>query len=260
MISGRLEFMTYNVNYSRRAVDRYAKFGWEYRSSAVYNVITSENPTVVFLQEVLTSNMIEVQSKLSQWEWHFEPTNSRDGVCCNAIGVKPSFLPKEKREKFAFNFNTFEETAEKVLGLVIGDICLLDVHCPMSKKGRFAMAKNINKCLPNDKLYRVIIAGDFNSFPDCNGPEQLEIVQKVTETVRVSDEAISEVTKEFATRSFKPYPYDKVPEEALKMPGKLDHIFVKGFRAMNPIVIDSPTVEDEEFSPSDHYPLKVTLV
>ncbi len=260
MATNSIVFLTYNVNHSRRAVDEYAKYGWENRSSDVYKVIIIENPTVVFLQEVLSSNMSEVQAKLSQWEWHFESTNSRDGVCCNAIGVKPSFLTREKREKFTFNFNTLEQTAEKVLGLVIGDICLLNVHCPMAEKGRFAMAQNLDKCFPIDNQYRMIIAGDFNSFPDGKGPEQLEIVRKVTETDRVSDEALSEETKEIATRSFKPYPYDKVPEEALKMSGKLDHIFIKGFQAINSTVIDSPTVQGENFSPSDHYPLKVTLV
>lgn len=58
----------------------------------------------------------------------------------------------------------------------------------------------------------------------------MEIIQKVTETVRISDLALSEFSGEIATRSFKAYPYDIVPEEALKMPGKLDHIFVKGLK------------------------------
>jgi hypothetical protein len=50
------------------------------------------------------------------------------------------------------------------------------------------------------------------------------------ETVRISDLALSESSGEIATRSFKAYPYDIVHEEALKMPGKLDHIFVRGLK------------------------------
>lgn len=258
-LSDSIVFLTYNVNYSRRAVDEYAEYGWENRSSDVYKVITNANPTVIFLQEVLSSNMEEVKTNLSQWDWYFEPTNSRNGVCCNAIGIKPSFMDGIKRKKFSYNFSELEKTAEKVMGLVIDDICLVNVHCPMTQEGRFAMANHFDECIPKDREYRLIIAGDFNSFPDCYGPEQLEIVSVVTGTVRVSDEALSEVTGEIAIRSFKPYPYDVVPEEALKMAGKLDHIFINGFQAMNPVVIDSPTVQGKNFSPSDHYPLRVSL-
>lgn len=262
MSLSNIEFMTWNVNYSRRAMNEYAKYSWENRRNDVYKVIQSANPAIIFLQEVLSENQQEVQVNLSQYQWHFESTNSRDGVCCNAIGIAKSFLPGAKQEKFSYNFNQFEKTAEKVLGLTIGELCLINVHCPMEVKGRFAMAESMSKCFPTDKTCRVIIAGDFNSFPDGKGPEQLEAMRKVTETIAISDLAISEVSKKVATHSFKPYPYDIVPKEALTMSGKLDHIFVKGFNIANdtvPLVMDAQSVKGEDFSPSDHYPIKVTL-
>ena len=258
-----INFMTYNVNYSRRATGEYSQYSWDNRREAVYQLIQSSHSNIVFLQEILTQNREEVQKNLCDYQWHFESTNSRDGVCCNGIGIKKDFFPHLKQEKFSYNFNKFEQSAEKVLGIIIGDLFLLNVHCPMEEKGRMVMAANLDQSLPSDKVYRVIIAGDFNSFPDCKGVEQLETIKKVTETVRISDCAISETSEEIATRSFKPYPYDKVPEKALKMPGKLDHIFVKKIKVADktvPSVLDGRTIEGKGFPPSDHYPIVASLV
>lgn len=144
--------------------------------------------------------------------------------------IKKQFLPEESQQKFSYNFNQFEPTAEKVLGLIVGDLCLLNVHCCMEETGRMATADHFDQCFPSDRVYCVIIAGDFNSFPDGRGPEQIDIIRKVTDTNSISDIALSESSQEIAPRSFKAYPYDKVPEEALKMTGKLDHIFVKGLK------------------------------
>lgn len=136
----------------------------------MYNLIKNSNPTIVFLQEILTKNEKEIEASLSDYQWHFEPTNSREGVCCNGIGIKNTLLIGLEQKKFSYNFNKFEQTAEKVLGLIIGDLCLLNAHCPMDEKGRMAMASNFDQCLPSDRAYQVIIAGDFNSFPDGKGP------------------------------------------------------------------------------------------
>ena len=260
--STAINFMTYNINYSRRAVEEYAQYSWENRRGDVYKLIQSTESDVIFLQEVLSKNQDEVQASLSEHKWYFEPTNSRDGVCCNGIGIKRSFLPQEEPREFSFNFNRFEKSAEKVMGVLIGDLCLLNAHCPMEEKGRMAMASNFNHCLPNDREYRVIIAGDFNSFPDVRGQEQVETISTVTGAVRVSDLAIAESSKELAIRSFKAYPYDVVPEGALKLAGKLDHIFVKGLKLADkttPIVLDAKIVEGMDFAPSDHYPIKAVL-
>lgn len=54
----------------------------------------------------------------------------------------------------------------------------------------------------------------------------------------------------------------KVPEAALTLPGKLDHIFVKGFVVApdtTPVVLDASKVPTKNFSPSDHYPIIAVL-
>lgn len=258
--STHINFMTYNINYSRRAANEFADYSWENRRCAVYKLIKSTASDIIFLQEILAVNQNEVQENLSGYRWYFEPTNSRDGVCCNAIGVKFTFLPKEGHIKFSHNFNSLEKSAEKVLGLVIGDLCLLNAHFPMDEKGRMAMASNFDACLPKNSV--AIIAGDFNSFPDARGQEQVEILAKVSETVRISDLAISESSGELATRSFNAYPYDQVPTESLSIGGKLDHIFVKGLTLIEnttPLVLDARKVEGKDFAPSDHYPIIAVL-
>lgn len=88
-------------------------------------------------------------------------------------------------------------------------------------------------------------------------------MQKVTDTVCISDAALSETSGKLAIRSFKAYPYDVVPEAALKMAGKLDHILVKGLKVQDgtlPIVLDAAQVPKKAFSPSDHYAIKASLV
>lgn len=257
-----LNFETYNINYSRRAVGEvYGQYSWENRRSDVYKLIGSDK-SIVFLQEILTKNMGDVETSLSDYQWHFEPTNARNGVCCNGIGINKAFMPGVEQKKFAYNFNQFDKTAEKVMGVTLGNICLLNAHFPMEESGRMAMAENFDRCLPSDKEYRLIIAGDFNAFPDCKGPEQIETIRKVTGTVRISDYALSESTGEIATRSFEAYPYDEVPEEALKLIGKLDHIYLKGFKVVEgttPLVLDARKVAGKDFSPSDLYPIIITL-
>lgn len=260
-MGSEVNFLTYNVNYSRRATDEYEEYSWESRRNDVYKLIRDANSNIVFLQEILTKNQEEVQSTLSDYKWHFETTNSRDGVCCNGIGIKHEFLPEIEQEKFSYNFNQFEKTAEKILGLKLGDLCLINAHVCMDEKGRMATAENFDKCLPSDKNYRVIIAGDFNSFPDAKGQEQIKRISEVTDTVCISDSAISESSGDIATHSFKAYPYDEIPKHGL--PGKLDHIFVKGFKLADnthPQVLDGRTVEGKSFAPSDHYPITATLV
>jgi endonuclease/exonuclease/phosphatase family metal-dependent hydrolase len=260
MTTDSFNFMTYNVNYSRRASGEYEEYSWENRRNDIYQIIKGENPSVLFLQEILTKNQEEVQVSLSDYKWHFESTNSRDGVCCNGIGIKNTFLPEREQKKFSYNFNAFEKTAEKVLGLTMGDLCLVNVHCCMEENGRMLTAEYFKECLPSDKNYRLIIAGDFNSFPDGHGTEQIETIQKITDTVCISNEAISEATGNIATHSFKAYPYDVIPQHGL--PGKLDHIFVKGLNLTEntkPKVLDTQTVDGKNFAPSDHYPITATL-
>lgn len=155
-----------------------------------------------------------------------------------------------KQEEFIYNFDQFDKTAEKVMGLIIGNLYLVNVHFPMEESGRLMMAEQFDKCLPSNKTYHLIIAGDFNAFPIAKGFEQLETMQKVTQTIRISDAALS--TSELATNSFKPYPFDFISEESLKMPGKLDHIFVRGFKIADetvPLVHDAKNIEGKNFAP-----------
>jgi len=268
MSTQTIGFITYNVNYSRRAVMEFEEYSWENRRGSVYGELakivpeTQSKADIIFLQEILSQNMQEVETSLADYKWHFEATNARDGVCCNGIGIKKGILPEQAQQKFVFNFNAYEKTAEKVLGLLIGDMCLVNVHFPMEEQGRMAMAEHFSACLPKDREYRLIIAGNFNAFPDAKGTEQIKLLCKVTGTIAVSDLAISEVSKNIATRSFKAYPYDKVPETALALPGKLDHVLIKGLQVATgtgPIVMDAATVPNKTFSPSDHYPIRIVF-
>ncbi len=258
-----ISFMTYNINYSRRAKDEFAEYSWDNRKDAAYDVVRKSRAGIVFLQEVLCINRGQVSTTLTDYSWHFEPINSRNGVCCNAIGIHSSFMPKVAQLKFSFNFNQIEKTAEKVMGLLIGDLCLVNCHFPMAEAGRMAMADGIGGVITRLPWKRLIVAGDLNAFPDARGKEQLELIRKGTGTERVSDLARSQLTRQVAVRSFVPYPYDKVPKKALAMPGKLDHVFVKGLQLLAgtcPTVGDARKVPGKSFAPSDHFDISLQLV
>src|SRR6516164_6542159 len=98
-----LRLITYNICYSRRAVNEHAKYALENRWKDVCKLIQSTSSDVLFLQEVLSKNQGEVRANLADYEWYFDPTNSRDGVCCNGIGIKRGFMPGVERKPFSYN-------------------------------------------------------------------------------------------------------------------------------------------------------------
>jgi len=252
-----LRLITYNINYSRRATGAFESYSLENREKDIFKVIKKTQPTIILLQEVF--NKTSLMKKFKDYEWVFESDVSRP-ICCNAIGVNRHFLIGKECRIFTFNYSFIEKSAEKALGIIIDKTAIVNVHFPMTTEGRFAMAEHFTECFPKDSTFtKIIIAGDFNSFPDLRGAEQMEIIKKMTGTEIVSDNAKSMKTFGFALKSFYPYPYDEVPEETLKIPGKLDHILVKGYTCHEIYVLDDEKVEGKDFAPSDHFPIYAIL-
>lgn len=277
-------FMSYNICFSRSATDSpkgmFGVYAWEKRSNDVFELLKQKAVSVLFLQEVQCAKQTEITTTLTDYTWHFEPTLARNGVCCNAIGIKKDFMPGVKQEKGVHNFNkgkipvvakasdpsapipTRDDTKEKVLRVVIGNLCFVNIHWPMNEEDRLKMAVDLKACIPQDKNYRVIIAGDFNSFPNYKGKEQLEAAEKATGGKTITDQALSEITNKVAASSFTPYPYDPVPAADLATPGKLDHILAIGLKlakGTQAVVLDKAHVKGQKFAPSDHFPLIATL-
>lgn len=78
------------------------------------------------------------------------------------------------------------------------------------------------------------------------------------ETYSASEFATNESDGKLALKSFYPYPYDYVPEEALALRGKLDHILVHVFMTESCKVIDR-NIEGRNWKPSDHMPIVAEL-
>lgn len=195
----QIGFMTYNICWSRRATGQFEEYSWANRKQSVYQLLKTNLPTtertadLLFLQEIHQDIVEEVTKTLSEYKWVFAATNDRDGVCRNGIGVKANLIrPGEEFRSFDYDFRQCDSKAERVLGLVLGDICMVNAHFPMQPAPRMVMAENFNRCLPADKKYRYLIAGDFNSMPDLKGPEQMTTVVKVANTVCLSDLAVYE--------------------------------------------------------------------
>ena len=86
----------------------------------------------------------------------------------------------------------------------------INVHLSLGKNHRLEACKLITKWVAeikrNDPTAKIIISGDFNSFPDCGGSEQIAIMKEslyhASEKLQLID------TKEKINWSFIAFPYD----------------------------------------------------
>jgi len=80
-------------------------------------------------------------------------------------------------------------------------------------------------------------------------------------TYSASEYAVYKSDGKYAENSFRPYPYDYVPVEALKMVGKLDHILVKNLQIKpdTAVIVHDDFILNTMIHPSDHFPISVTL-
>jgi len=251
-----IKVATYNVNYSRFAhsSDQFRAFRWENRVDDVCALVKELDADVLLIQEVVTDCADDFESRFPEYDWCLVPNNSRGGVATVGVGCK-----KEMGATFfSVDFAKYGELNQKVVFARCGDTLYCSVHFPMQKEGRRSMAESFEKEMELHDHTRLVIGGDFNSFPNCYGYAQIPRMNYSCGTYSASEFAVRESDSKYATASFESYPYDAVPPEALAMVGKLDHILVKGFETLEAVVYDRK-VDRRTYSPSDHYPVMVTL-
>lgn len=261
-----LKIMTYNINYSRRASSEngWGFYEWSKRAPTIYQIIKSHNPDILMIQELHNDYVIEFQQTLNDYNWFITKQNSRGGITNIAIGAKNTLDNLEFGE---YNFNQYNNDDENENG--IGNIfnlentayCIhrptetlfLSIHFPMELADR----KKFSDVLQNltNKFQCVIIGGDFNSFPNMWGYQQIIKINGHCGTHSLSEFALYKSDGSFATKSFIPYPYDFVPKNALNMIGKLDHILGKNVVLVENAIVDDSCIEGTNIIPSDHMPI-----
>jgi endonuclease/exonuclease/phosphatase family metal-dependent hydrolase len=252
---------TYNVNYSRRATEPfYGAFMWKNRKEHVYNLIKEINADVWFIQELLGDQVEEFRNHFSDYLWYFEPQKSRGGVTSIGIGLKKSFLVSKKEVEFLeYDFRRKIDGAQNVVGALVDDTMFWSVHMPMSGEIQAKMISKFAKHIDGiPAAERLVLGGDFNSFPDGYGFTAIPRINAACRTYTGTECAVNESDGLLAVKTFYSYPFDPIPKSAQKSIGKLDHIFVRGYEASGATVWDR-CIEKTTFRPSDHLPLSVNL-
>ncbi len=254
---------TYNINYSRRADGDFGAYHWSNRSKYVYELMKKINASFWCIQEIHQDNIDEFTETMKDHHWHIQPQNSRGGKLTSiAIGVNKEHDLSDI-EWITYNFNQHHQLGEVVVGCIIKSLQMLvvSVHFPMDLDARKSMVEQFKNFL---KLYTydsLIITGDFNSFPDGWGYNQIPLLNALCSTYSASEYAVYKSTNVYAKHSFNPYPYDVVPETSLKMVGKLDHMLVKKLyvKPNTSVIVHDDYIPNTMINPSDHYPMSVTL-
>lgn len=264
----KLKVSTYNINYSRRADGDFGAYHLDKRSKYVYDLMNKVGATVWCVQEVHQDYIDEFTRTLSDKQWHFQPQNSRGGKLTSiGIGIERSLPSVDTHydisdiEWVSFNFNQYHPVGEIVVGCLIKSLqtLIVSVHFPMDLDARKSMVDNFDEFLKLHTYTHLVICGDFNSFPNGWGYQQIPRLNAKCCTYSASEFAVHSSNGSYAKHSFTPYPYDVVPKDALKMIGKLDHILVKNLYAETAVLVHDDLIPNTMISPSDHYPMSIEL-
>ncbi|BCS82743.1 hypothetical protein QLL95_gp0254 [Cotonvirus japonicus] len=255
---------TYNVNFSRRTIGQFEEYHWTSRSAAIYDQMQKINADIWCIQEIHQDNVDEFITTMSDFHWFMEKNNPMPGKITNiGIGIRKNF-DRSDIEAASYNFNQYHNGGENFIYCKIKSIntVIVSVHFPMNLDARKATVYNFDKLLEKLDYEHLIITGDFNSFPDLWGYQQIPELNKICGTYSASEFAVNESDGMYARRSFRAYPYDVVPAKCLKMTGKLDHILVKNLSIAentDVIVHENSYVKSTSITPSDHFPVSAIL-
>lgn len=250
-----LRVVTYNVN-REGTPPGYEAYSWEARKAFVFARLLEYNADILILQEVEFNAVHELWQAIPGFAWHVSTEDSHTSML--VTGVKESLSgswtytgPKNSLWVYCNDLDTW----------------IVNVHLRHTAADRFASGTAISALVAKFKGSRTgnelpvqkwIIAGDFNSFPDARGEEQIAQLSHTSNTYEASAYARYKTDNKPALKSFKHYPYDPVPPEVAALPGKLDHILVFGFVSRS-AVVDDRNIPGYDWAPSDHYPVIVEL-
>jgi endonuclease/exonuclease/phosphatase family metal-dependent hydrolase len=253
-----MKLISWNVNFDARAEGDFEAFAWKNRSAPICDFLTKhiDNSTIVHLQEVMPEYITDLKKVVAETHDIF---TQQVHPCGRQL---LSAIPKEY-EAYKQNVpapsdqhrQVFLKTADRY-----GDT-YINAHFPMGKQWRWDFCKQLVELI--EYYSNVFITGDFNTFPDDGGFEQLQYIQSFG---KVYDAALMLVNPEGTERvlqTFDPYPYDKVPDSALNAPAlNLDHIFIRCDMVHEPpkaFALKDLEFKGEKYGISDHSALIISF-
>jgi len=245
--------LSFNICYSKRAEGVFERFSSDKRIEQIFQLLSDENADIICLQEVYEKDLNTFTKRLKDYNFTEQRHSERSGCCYNLIGVRKSIMFNNKnievRIPKSINMcNNVREIMSCVMCLELDNLIIINCHVPVTENLRFLANEHIKSVLRPHKP--VIVVGDFNSFPDYKGVEQLQNLIDLTGLVHYDNDYKS---------SFAAYPYD-VFEAKETIP--LDNLFYKNivphdFR----FISDRYTFEFDKktYFISDHFAMVFTI-
>lgn len=145
---------------------------------------------------------------------------------------------------------------------VNNEFYVVNVHLPMDAKYRLPTSDHIATQLGQLNV-PFVCCGDFNSFSDAGGLEQMQRFQILSHSVEATA-VLDDGDRNRVLKTFSAYPYDvNMPPHKI-LPYHLDHIFLRGFITQNAVLCNDKhlpvTYEDQRYGASDHFPVLVEFV
>lgn len=105
----------------------------------------------------------------------------------------------------------------------------------------------------------LVISGDFNSFPDLCGFNQLPLMNSLCKTYTATECAIYSCNKKLATKTFRGYPYEIMQKLIIKTANQIYFGPKYDLISEEPSLVDDRKLSRLPFSPSNHYSVIVNL-
>jgi len=247
--------LTWNIGWSRRDQGEYKTFSLNNRIDRILKLISKTDPYIMFIQEIHHSKLEYVREYLKKDYWlTYMRHSSRDEACFNLICIHRSITDKyqtfqEVIPSFSNTYNGERSIITCMTCLEIGDTMLVNIHSPMALKIRTMVTEQLSTY--SQKYKKMLVCGDFNTFSDAGGAEQVQKICESTNLINYNDEI----------PTFRAFPYDKFQSTCPPMP--LDHVFYKGlsqptglqkFGQDKDLVSDNVSIEfeNQKYFLSDH--------
>lgn len=233
---------TFNINYSRRAVD--TPFEISKRLDQICALLHDGEYDVICLQEIHDS-VCNLEDRFYRYRFFWMRHSSRGGCCRNAVLISKKVLKQDEfviinKPGFTHVYLGEEHIIECITIVEVLDrFAIVNVHAPMAQEIRLKVSQVVGNL--TSRFDRVLVLGDFNAFGDClKREEQIK-------TLLDSGLQLHEPDRP----TFRPYPYDKFVSRGPRKP--LDLVFSRGFAVSDLEVIGDKSTIPEDTTVEGHY-------
>jgi endonuclease/exonuclease/phosphatase family metal-dependent hydrolase len=147
---------------------------------------------------------------------------------------------------------------------------VLNTHFLLDEASKERSAANLGQMIAHDAAFAgsaIVLAGDFNFFPDLDGPKQRSLLLEASGMRDLgASGALLSTNGQRVDGTFVGYGHDNMKAPDGQVGSRLDHIFVKKIESESDLVlidktmrdIEPPTLSTRDY-PSDHFPIKVAF-